>query len=349
MSMKPGSHTLHVRLDTGGAIAESDEGNNAFDITFELTGKCSKAQPTDDPGKRTKLAKQRATPTRAVEMLAEQQYELVAVPRMKVDSKYKRAEDVKFQIVDGSATLTGPKLWLRMHEIEYYTPYMVPRRANGQMGWNLRTPSSTMRDDESLLIKWRWSPDADDAPALSTLDEPTSALPFIDGKSYATMVDYDAATQSLTSFAHGVPMKNADWPLEISLVVREADQLYAATKKTIGRGSTYDDYDAALTAVFSHDRCTSCHSVGSEGAIADYHWDRNGSRPDIGGPQEPDSCMSCCHYQAIDRDWRSPRFDQDLDFSQMTTRQICVTMTTNLDDQSLWEHFRDDPRVHCPP
>jgi hypothetical protein len=41
-----------------------------------------------------------------------------------------------------------------------------------------------------------------------------------------------------------------------------------------------------------------------------------------------------------------PAFSRGIDFSQMTTTQISRTITANLQGDALWEHFRDDPRIH---
>ncbi len=346
VSITPGEHVLRVRLDTEHEITESDEGNNEIEIPVKLTGKCSTRQPTDDPGKRSKIAKAKQTPTQAIQAYVEKHYELHAVPKLKTSPKYRRASDIQFEVnQNGKKKTLAVKPWLRMEEIEYSLPWTARRPANDHMGWKLHVPSWTMRNDESLFMRWKWDPDVEGEPALSTLGGPDSGVLYINGVSYSTMVNYDSVEKTLTSFAHGVPLQPSDWPLEISIALRVGDEVYVSPRKTIERGTPYDYYDAALAPVFFHDRCKSCHSVGSKSAIQAYHGARAAPAPE-GGPQDADSCMGCCHHQVIDRDWRSPRFDQGLDFSQMTTHQICNTVTSNLSPDEMWVHFRDDPRVH---
>lgn len=352
VQMKPGKHVMRIVLDEERVVAESNESNNTVEIDVELKGTCSTQKPSYDPTKVSLLAKKKASPVGTMTVLAEKEYGVRKVPKLKIHKTIKRATDIvamddfEFRVDESTGVPEGPRIALQMDQVEYYAPYMVARPANDDRGWALKIPDWTMRDDEVLFFHWKWKPGLSGLPALSSLGNGTAGALFINGRSYDVRLNYNAETGTLVSFAHHVPLGPDEFPLEISFGIATDDQLFVAPQKVIPRGTTYDYYNGVLASVFSHERCKSCHSVGSKDAIDSYHLTRQVGRAPGLPPGDADACMGCCHGGVITHDWRSPPFDKNIDFSQMTTTQICQTITANLQGDALWLHFRDDPRVH---
>lgn len=360
MQMKPGKHRIEISLDDERAVSESDESNNTMTIDVEVTGTCSTAKPSYDPTKLSRLAKKKASPLGSTMMLAEVEHELQKVSRLKIHRSIKRATDIvavdqfEFRVDESTGMPEGPRIALQMHQAEYYLPYNVPRPANDARGWALRPPNWTMHDEEVLIFQWEWKPGLTGLPPLSSLGGGTSATMFINGRPYDVMLHYNQEAGKLVSLAHRVPLGPEEFPLEISIAVATDDRVFLSTRRSITRGTTYDYYNNALAAVFDHDRCKSCHSVGSRSAIEDYHASRSVGRPIELPADDADGCMSCCHGGVLVdtspltfmSDWRSPAFSRDIDFSKMTSTEICRTITANLQGDALWHHFRDDPRIH---
>lgn len=359
MQMKPGKHVIRISLDDERLISESDESNNTMEIAVEVTGTCSTQKPSYDPTKRSVLARKKASPIGAMTVLAEEQHKLHKVSRLKINKSIKRATDIvavddfEFQMNEQGFP-EGPRIALQMDQVEYYEPYTVSRPANDARGWALKTPDWTMHGEEVLLFQWEWKPGISGLPSLSALGNGTGATMFINGRSYEVRLNYNTTEGKLVSLAHHVPLGPDEFPLEISLAVAAEGRVFMAPTKVIPQGLRYNYYNDALAAVFSGERCKSCHSVGSQSAIDSYHRSRDVGRAPNLPADDADACMGCCHGSVVVsenplmglEDWRSPSFDRDIDFSQMTTTEICRTITGNLQGDALWLHFRDDPRIH---
>lgn len=125
-------------------------------------------------------------------------------------------------------------------------------------------------------------------------------------------------------------------------------------------GKSY--FEQSLYPIFQHDRCTSCHALGSKSALVQRH---NGiisasiiqEVPGLLGMNL--GCGGGCHKTHIteatqpvpgvvfhDSEWKTPRFDMGIDWRGKTAKYICQKVTSSLTSaEMLRAHFFHDARI----
>lgn len=121
-------------------------------------------------------------------------------------------------------------------------------------------------------------------------------------------------------------------------------------------------FEHLIYPIFQHDRCTSCHALGSKNALVQRH---NGiisatiiqEVPGLLGMNL--GCGGGCHKTHIteatqpvpgvvfhDSEWKTPRFDMGIDWRGKTAKYICQKVTSSLTSvEMLRAHFFHDARI----
>ena len=160
------------------------------------------------------------------------------------------------------------------------------------------------------------------------------------------------------------------WPKTVQLVITKGSKKWESLPTKI-YSTTVSYYTNVLHPIFSHDRCTTCHSLGNRQAIVAMHTERLGSYPDVedARPHNPDFCGSCHNIPPgsdhtnldLNNEWFSPDQIQGINWGGGGRRgwdasRVCKKVTgpfTNKDgvveppfDHDRFDHhFHDDPRI----
>ena len=106
------------------------------------------------------------------------------------------------------------------------------------------------------------------------------------------------------------------WPKTVQLEITNGKKKWeSAPTKIYANAMSY--YATVLHPIFSHDRCTTCHTLGTRQAIVAMHQERIGvdSYPDVPGaiPHNPDFCGGCHNTTGsghtdidLNNEWFSP-------------------------------------------
>ena len=156
------------------------------------------------------------------------------------------------------------------------------------------------------------------------------------------------------------------WPKTVKLEMTNGrKKLVSASTKIYADAVSY--YAKVLHPIFSHERCTTCHSLGNRPAIVAMHNERlgEGSYADVpdARPHNPDFCGSCHNTTGSDHtdvdlnnEWFSPDQVQGINWKGWSAGQVCAKVTgsfTNKDgvkeppfDHDRFDHhFHEDPRI----
>ncbi len=161
-------------------------------------------------------------------------------------------------------------------------------------------------------------------------------------------------------------LKNArakSWPKNVKLLITKDKKKWEShSTKIYAKAISY--YATVLHPIFSHERCTTCHTLGNRQAIVAMHQERlgEGSYPDSPDavPHNPSFCGSCHNTQGsghtdidLTNEWFSPADVQGLNWKGWDAGRVCHKVTgpfTNKDGVvgppvDLNHHFHDDPRI----
>jgi len=116
-----------------------------------------------------------------------------------------------------------------------------------------------------------------------------------------------------------------------------------------------------LFQIFQHDRCKTCHTLGTAAAVQERHGGIIGqeisSTPATTAEGTTISCNSGCHWDVAlgqvvpgvefhDVEWKSPGFDLGLDWRNKTPQYICQKVNATLPTpQAKKKHFHEDARI----
>lgn len=165
-----------------------------------------------------------------------------------------------------------------------------------------------------------------------------------------------------------IPFSKAKtWPKTVKLVITKGTTKWeSADTKIFATPGSY--YAKVLHPIFSHDRCTTCHTLGDRPAIVAMHESRlgAGAYPDVedARPHNPDFCGGCHNIPPgsghtdlnLNNEWFSPAAGQGINWQGKNASQVCSIVTgpfTNkdgvtgapFDAQTFHHHFHDDPRI----
>lgn len=124
------------------------------------------------------------------------------------------------------------------------------------------------------------------------------------------------------------------------------------------RTTSLSYFTEKIYPIFKHDRCTTCHSLGSKEALVQRH---NGLLSS-GSIAETStalglnlSCGGGCHQAIADAvpgttfqetEWKAPHFSLGIDWRNKTTHYICQKVTSHLPtEMALEHHFHQDARI----
>ena len=149
------------------------------------------------------------------------------------------------------------------------------------------------------------------------------------------------------------------WPKTVQLVITKGPKKWESLATKI-YATSVSYYAKVLHPIFSHDRCTTCHTLGTQEAIVSMHQSRIGadSYPDNpeAKPHNPTFCGSCHSAPNLNNEWFSPDQDQGINWKGWSAGQVCAKVTgpfTNkdgvtgapFDAQAFHHHFHEDPRI----
>ncbi len=151
------------------------------------------------------------------------------------------------------------------------------------------------------------------------------------------------------------------WPKTVKIVVTKGKKTWeSAPTKMYAKAISY--YKSVLHPIFSHERCTTCHALGTHDKIVDMHQYRIGIEkfpyefdPEA-RPQNPTFCETCHNASNLGKEWVSPLAAQELDWKGLDAIRVCRKVTgpfTNkdgeveppLDREKFTYYFHKDPRT----
>jgi len=158
-----------------------------------------------------------------------------------------------------------------------------------------------------------------------------------------------------------------NWPKTLRLEISSGKNTWnSGDTKIYATAQSY--YASVLHPIFSHARCTTCHTLGTRQAIVAMHQDRLGasSYPDNpeAKPHNPNFCGGCHSIPQrsghtdlnLNNEWFSPDQVQGINWKGWNAGRVCAKVTgpfTNKDGvtgppfnaQNFHHHFHDDPRI----
>ncbi|GJL56586.1 MAG: hypothetical protein NPIRA02_37180 [Nitrospirales bacterium] len=151
------------------------------------------------------------------------------------------------------------------------------------------------------------------------------------------------------------------WPKTVKVIVTKGKKTWeSAPTKIYAKAISY--YKSVLHPIFSHDRCTTCHALGTHDEIVDMHQYRIGIEkfpyefdPEA-RPQNPTFCQTCHNASNLGNEWVSPLAEQNIDWKGMDAIHVCRKVTgpfTNkggevgppLNREQFTYYFHKDPRT----
>ncbi|MGD9850885.1 MAG: hypothetical protein AB7T38_06445 [Nitrospirales bacterium] len=172
---------------------------------------------------------------------------------------------------------------------------------------------------------------------------------------------------NLITTVHLANARSKQWPKNIRLAIASGKNQWQSTEsKVYANAVSY--YASELHPIFSHERCTTCHSLGDRPAIVAMHESRlgAGAYPDVedARPHNPDFCGGCHNIPPgsdhtdvnLNNEWFSPAAVQGINWQGWDAGLVCNKVTgpfTNkdgvtgapFDAQTFHHHFHDDPRI----
>lgn len=162
-------------------------------------------------------------------------------------------------------------------------------------------------------------------------------------------------------------VRSKQWPKDIKLTVGSRKAPWHSDESKVF-ASAVSYYTSELHPIFSHDRCTVCHTLGDRPAIVAMHEERlgAGAYPDVedAKPHNPDFCGSCHNIPpgsghtdlSLNNEWFSPAAVQGINWTGWDAGRVCSKVTgpfTNkdgvtgppFDAETFHHHFHDDPRI----
>ena len=149
------------------------------------------------------------------------------------------------------------------------------------------------------------------------------------------------------------------WPKTVKLEVTNGRKKWvSASTKIYADAVSY--YANVLHPIFSHDRCTACHALGTQEAIVSMHQSRLGaaSYPDNpeAKPHNPTFCATCHSAPNLNNEWFSPDQVQGINWKGWSAGQVCAKVTgpfinkdgvqePPFDHDRFDHHFHEDPRI----
>ena len=157
------------------------------------------------------------------------------------------------------------------------------------------------------------------------------------------------------------------WPKTVKLVITKGKKKWESLPTKI-YATAVSYYTSVLHPIFSHERCTTCHTLGTQEAIVSMHQTRLGaaSYPDNpeAKPHNPNFCGSCHNIPPgsphtdvdLNNEWFSPDQVQGINWKGWSAGRVCAKVTgpftdkvgvtgAQFDAQTFNHHFHDDPRI----
>ncbi len=151
------------------------------------------------------------------------------------------------------------------------------------------------------------------------------------------------------------------WPKNVQVVVTKGKKTWeSAATKVYAKPMSY--YTSVLHPIFSHDRCTTCHSLGDHEAIVEMHQYRLGidnypyEEDAEARPHNPSFCGTCHSAPNLQNEWFSPFAAQDINWKDWNASRVCHKVTgpfknkdgvieAPFDHDRFDHHFHEDPRI----
>ncbi|GJL64575.1 MAG: hypothetical protein NPIRA04_32290 [Nitrospirales bacterium] len=151
------------------------------------------------------------------------------------------------------------------------------------------------------------------------------------------------------------------WPKTVKVVVTKGKKTWeSASIKIYAKAISY--YESVLHPIFSHDRCTTCHALGTHDKIVDMHQYRIGIEKfpyefdEEARPQNPTFCETCHKAPYLKNAWFSPLSVQEIDWKGLDAIRVCRKVTgpfinkdgevePPFDRKRLTQHFHENPRI----
>ncbi len=155
--------------------------------------------------------------------------------------------------------------------------------------------------------------------------------------------------------------RSKNWPKTLKLAIASGRNTWnSADTKIYATAQSY--YASVLHPIFSHDRCTTCHTLGTHDAIVEMHQSRigAGAYPYENDPEaRPHNSTFCgtCHSAAnLNNEWFSPAAIQKINWKGWNASRVCAKVTgpfINKDGETeapfaasrFHQHFHEDPRI----
>jgi hypothetical protein len=143
-----------------------------------------------------------------------------------------------------------------------------------------------------------------------------------------------------------VPMPRGQWNT-VTMSVSTPLAVYNATPQTIFEIPVSPFVLIADT--FRSPSCSNCHSLDSSSAISSFHISRGAwSAPNPNAKAGDPTVCNGCHAPAIGTgNWFSPPYAFNMNWSQMSTKSMCVAVINHLGDMASFDnHITFDPRFN---
>jgi hypothetical protein len=289
------------------------------------------------------------------------------------------------QVIDMRNTILIPKqsLLLSAMSVRYATLDKTFQGSQNRTSWRL--PVSDTVANASFTFVWSGSPTPpSQIPEINQIvknkgccltlfveNQPHTWTPSpSSGGQFPLKTSFTASFDrggNLITTVHLANVRSNKWPKNIKLAIASGkNQWQSDESKVYANAVSY--YSSELHPIFSHERCTTCHTLGDRPAIVAMHESRlgAGNYPDVedARPHNPDFCGGChsippgSPHTTVDlnNEWFSPAAVQGINRQGWDASRVCNKVTgpfTNkdgvtgppFDAQTFHHHFHDDPRI----
>ena len=220
-----------------------------------------------------------------------------------------------------------------------------------------RLPVSDTLNKGSFTFEWNGY----QAGSSGRLTSPPSVKLFINGRTAKLTPMKFPKSGNLKTTVHLSSARANQWPKTVKLELTTGKKkLVSASTKIYADAVSY--YAKVLHPIFSHDRCTTCHTLETHDAIVEMHQDRLGAasypyenNPEA-KPQNPTFCANCHNAPNLNNEWFSPAAVQGINWKGWSAGRTCAKVTgpfTNengvqeppFDHDRFDHHFHEDPRI----